>query len=184
MSEKFRTLYVDPGEDTGWVIGRDTKLLAGGTTKMWEFADEVWKALQKPDEDVSVLNGDLHTRKAIDPAENYGKIGRIVAEDWRIYPNVARVGGLDWDQCRTARLIGALTAYCRITGIPLVLQPAAIKSTAEAGGAHELYWRPLKENRHQNDALQHYFFYTQTELLHFPTTALDNIPGQPSEVDE
>jgi hypothetical protein len=58
-----------------------------------------------------------------------------------------------------------------------VLQPAAIKKQAQAAGAEELYWRPLRENRHQNDAVQHFVFYTQTELMGLPTTSLDNLPG-------
>lgn len=182
--EDFRTLYVDPGEDTGWVIGKDLKLLAGGTMRMWKFFDEVWAALGHPDDpSVSILNGGGHLREGVTAEENLGPIKRIVMEDWRLYPN--KLKHLQWDQCRTARLIGGLTGIARIEDVEVVLQPAAIKDAAKAGGAEELYWRPLRENRHQNDAAQHFVFYTQTELVGLPSPIdLKSIPGATSRVSD
>jgi hypothetical protein len=164
--ETFRTLYCDPGEDFGWCIGRDTKLLARGTTKMWEMADDIWDALNNPYNGENKLNSVEVCREGVDPSENQGPIERVVCEDFRIYPWKAKE--LAWDRVRTARVIGAITFMCREKGIPLVLQPAAIKEAAVAAGAEELFDRPLHENRHQNDAAMHFVFFTNVELLEVP----------------
>jgi hypothetical protein len=157
-----RILYVDPGEDTGWCIGRDSKLLAAGTEKMWTFADEAWGLLSNPsDLSASWLNGDSYARVGCED-ENIGEVVAIVCEDFRIYPWKAQE--LKFNRVRTARLIGALTWFARHFGLPFILQPAAIKKAAQSAGAEELYYKPLHENRHQNDAIQHYVFFTNTEL--------------------
>jgi hypothetical protein len=163
VSEDFRTLYCDPGEDFGWCMGRGTKLLAAGTEKMWFMADEIWAALNDPYNPSLMLNDPAYARDGVDAEECLGPIERIVCEDFRIYP--WKVQALKFDRVRTARVIGAITFMCRLKEIPLVLQPAAIKEAAQAAGAEEYYYRPLKENRHQNDAIQHFVFFTNTELL-------------------
>lgn len=161
MTEDFLTLYCDPGEDFGWCIGCGTTLLAAGTIKMWEMADLVWIDLNEGD---SELRDEVYWRDEHDPSGYRDMvIERIVCEDFRIYPWAARQ--LSWDRVRTARVIGALTFMARVKGLPFILQPAAIKKAAQAAGAEELYYRPLYENRHQNDAIQHFVFYTNTELL-------------------
>lgn len=157
-----RILYVDPGEDTGWAIGRGFKLLAAGTERMWKFADEAWAALQFPgDDSASWLTGDAYAREGM-TEENYGEFCAIVCEDFRIYPWKAKE--LAWNPVRTARLIGALTFMARLKGIPFIIQPAAIKKSAVSAGAEELFYKPLHENRHQNDAIMHFTFFTNTEL--------------------
>lgn len=163
MVENFRTLFCDPGEDFGWCQSRGTRLLSGGTDKMWPTADNVWAALNNPHDEGEVLNTE-GLRAGVDPVElvEY-PIGRIVCEDFKIYPWKARE--LAWDPVRTARVIGALTFMARVFDIPFILQPASIKGAAKAAGAEELYYRPLKENRHVNDSLQHFAFYTSTELV-------------------
>jgi hypothetical protein len=165
VPETFRTIYADPGEDFGWCVGRDTTLLAAGTTKMWSMADDVWAALNAPDDPSIPINNEAQGRNGVAQADLLGPIGRIVCEDWRLYPWVIAKGGLDFDQCRTARVIGALQFMCRVKGIPFVLQPASIKPEAVAAGAEELYYRPLRENRHANDSIQHFTFFTNVELL-------------------
>lgn len=158
-----RILYVDPGEDTGWCIGEGFRLIAAGTEKMWTFADEVWATLESPyDPHASWLNGDAFKRSEASDSANLGPLVAIVCEDFRIYPWKAKE--LGWDRVRTARLIGALTWFARFHGVPFVLQPAAIKKGAQSAGAEEYYYKPLHENRHQNDAIQHFVFFTQTEL--------------------
>ena len=124
---------------------------------MWTFADEVWLALQgEPSElndpDAPWLLDD------VDPELLKLPITTIVCEDWRLYPD--KLKALAWDQCRTARLIGALTAYTRIHRLNWHLQPASIKPEAQRAGCEELYYRPLHENRHQNDAIQHFVYFT------------------------
>ncbi|MBA3240073.1 MAG: hypothetical protein H0T60_02510 [Acidobacteria bacterium] len=161
--EDFRTLYVDPGEDTGWCLSSGNILISAGTTKLWPFADDVWAELESPG-GIAGLNDPSLFRDTcgLDAADELSKpINRVVCEDFRIYPWVARNGDLDWDQVRTARLIGALTFMARLKGIDFFVQGAKIKERAEAGGAQELFYNPLKENRHQNDAIMHYTYFTQ-----------------------
>lgn len=160
IEEDFRTLYLDPGDDTGWCLGRGTVLLAGGTEKMWPCWDDAWAALN--DQEGPYFDPSYGLRDGVDPDLNTGPIGRIVIEDFRLYAWKAKA--LQFDPLRTPKIVGAYRAIARIHGIPFVAQPAAIKERAQAGGAEELYWTPLHENRHQNDAAQHFFFYTQTEL--------------------
>ncbi len=166
MPEDFLTFYADPGEDFGWALGRDTKLLAGGTDKMWNVARDLWHAIQFPNEPFNPLRSFDAARAGVEHSELLGPIGRIVSEDWRLYPWAAKE--LAWDRCRTARVIGAMQFMALIEGFPIVLQPAAIKPAAVAAGAEELYYRPLKENRHANDAIQHFVFFTNVELLGRP----------------
>ena len=161
MSEDFRTLYCDPGEDFGFCWGRGFKLLGGGIEKMWPTAHEVWNALSDPGH--SLFDGDSPLlRKHVKPEDNTGPFKRIVCEDFRIYPNKAKA--LAWNPVRTARVIGALTFMAQHFEIELVFQPASIKKTAEAAGAEELFVHPTYENRHQNDAIMHYVYYTNTAM--------------------
>lgn len=158
--EKFKTLYVDPGESTGWCLANGPKLLARGTTPMWTFADDVWYSLTS-----SGTEGPLGCGSEALPYAVYGvgekgldlPISRIVCEDFVLYPDKAKA--LAWDELRTVRLIGALTFMARVWDIPFALQAAAIKDDALALGAAELFDRPLVENRHQNDAIQHFVYY-------------------------
>jgi hypothetical protein len=163
-TESFRTLYCDPGEDFGWALGKGLQLLAGGTEKMWTMYDEVYAALVDPSGGGMLSEGAIpDLRQGVDPAANSGPIGRIVLEDWALYP--WELLNMKWDKCRTARVIGGLTGLTRQFCIELIEQPAAIKEAAQAAGAEQLYYRPLKENRHANDAIQHFVYFTQTEML-------------------
>lgn len=177
--EDFPTLYVDPGETTGWCLGQDLKLLAAGQTPMWEFSDEAWLAV-KGDRS-SLIFSDVTLRDEVRLPPNLN-LGRIVCEDWRLYPD--KLKALAWDQCRTARLIGALTFMARLHCIPLVLQAAAIKDRAVKGAAEEFFYTPLHPNRHQNDAIMHFTYFTQTVLLGMHYSGLDNLPGKPRATDE
>lgn len=162
ITEDFRTLYLDPGDNTGWCIGKGTLLLGAGTELMWPCWQDAWDALN---EDVGIFgsgdDGDW-LRDGITPEDNTGPIGRIVLEDFRLYEWKATA--LAFDPLRTPKIIGAYRAIARIKDVSFVAQPAKIKERAVLGGAEELYYHPLKENRHQNDAIQHFFYYTQTEL--------------------
>lgn len=165
VDEDFLTLYCDPGETFGWCIGKGTKLLLAGQTPMWAMADEIEWAL---------TNGNLRGTQFEDPVwwrdevtpEAYldFSIGRMVVENFRVYPDKAKA--LIGDELRTVRVIGALQDKCRPAryDIPFITQGANIKSAAQAAGAEELYYRPLHENRHQNDAIQHFVFFTNVVL--------------------
>ena len=158
----FLTLFVDPGEDTGWCVARGPLLLGAGTTKLWSFGDDVWAALSSQDG-----RGQTTYSELIDPEAAWVLDGReehvglpyqqIVVEDWRLYP--WKLKSLGWDQCRTARLIGSLTQAARFFGLDFHLQPASIKEQAMIAGAEEFFYRPLHENRHQNDSLMHWVWY-------------------------
>lgn len=150
MTDEELWLACDPGEDVGWSLWRGETLIEAGTAKLWEFGEAVFVALHRPEE--AELIGDELAQKFIG-------ICRIVAEDWRIYPWEAKKGALDWDPCRTARLIGGLTIAAKMAGIQFVLQPAKIKERAEAAGAEVFFLWPRKENRHANDAIRHGVYY-------------------------
>lgn len=150
----MRWLSVDPGDMTGWHLWEDATPLDGGQTPNWTFVDWVADALKVTVDSL--------------PVEGSGPfvgIELIVCEDFILYPWIIAEGGLDFDGVDTARVIGALTILCRIANVPLVLQGADIKDRAEAGGAKELFYRPIKDNRHVNDAVRHGVYYVQTELL-------------------
>jgi len=163
MTEDFLTFYADPGEDFGWAIGCGLTLVSRGIEKMWTTADELWIALDDAPSSSIFLDDDfIRDEVNADDFRNM-PIKRIVCEDFRIYPWAAKE--LSWDRVRTARVIGAMTFMARLKSIPFILQPAAIKKAAQAAGAEELYDKPLHENRHSNDAIQHFTFYTAVELL-------------------
>lgn len=183
IDEDFRTLYVDPGEMTGWAIGKGSKLLGAGQTPMWEFIDDVWDAVEDPE-----VGGVLGTgsqdwlRSEVSAEDNTGPIKRIVCEDWKLYPD--KLSSLAWDQCRTARALGALKLIGRKFDADYILQPAAIKKRAMDGGAREFFYRPEHDNRHMNDAIMHFFFYYQTELMGVYYSGLDTLPGKPENDDD
>lgn len=143
----MKMLTVDPGEDTGWSVWEDGKLIEAGTEKLWTFPHRVW-------EGVNVLQ---NTVPVSEENEIFCGVQRFVVEDFKIYPWKAKE--LGWDRVRTARLIGALTFIAAIQGIDFVLQPAKIKERAEAAGAEEFFLKPLHENRHANDAIRHGVYY-------------------------
>ena len=160
--EKFKTLYVDPGENTGWCLANGPKLLAGGQERLWPFADDVHRALASGGSEGPLgcqAEAEFFSRKGIGPKQLEPPIGRIVIEDFRIYP--WKVNELKWDPVRTARLIGAITLLARIYDLEFHIQPAAIKERAEAGGAEEYFYRPIHENRHVNDAIRHFTYFSQ-----------------------
>lgn len=130
-----------------------------GTDKMWDFGDAVWAEAfkQMGAEDYALPPGIEHLEEALDG------IKLVVVENWSIYPWEARKGSLDWDECRTARLIGSLYQACRLVGWDYEQQPAAIKERAIAAGAELYFSHPLRENRHANDATMHGVFRVAKE---------------------
>lgn len=176
-TEDFLTVYADVGETTGWALGKGLDLLASGQTPMWDFSDEFEGAVTSGTIRGTIFGNEVYWRENKHSAYYVDyKIGRLVAEDWRLYPD--KLPSLAWDQCWTARLLGALFRTCRSWDIPMLHQPAAIKDRAVKGAAEELFVTPLYENRHQNDAVMHFTYYTQTELLGMHYSGLDNLPGK------
>lgn len=144
-------LCVDPGETTGFTVWCGTEIVDGGQLPLWEFIDAVDIWLEDPLKGFPMLG--------LDESVNVEECGAIICEDWSLYPWVLKTGALDFDKCRTARGIGALTLIARRNGILFELQGAKIKEAAVAAGAEELYVTPRNENRHQNDSIQHGVFY-------------------------
>lgn len=149
---------MDPGETTGWALWEGRELVDAGQEELIPFID-------------LVADGALvGTQRVSDATEArhfglFAGIRRLVIEEFRLYPWIIHEGGLDFDEVRTARGIGALEFIARHGGLEVVMQPATIKAAAEAGGARELFQRPLHENRHANDAIRHGWFYITTVML-------------------
>ena len=173
MSLPARWVCVDPGEDCGLSVWEGPSLIYGDKLKMGVVDMMLHYVLVEPRKLDKWL--ELYP-ECEDFAEQIRgrEIERIVMEDWKLYPWVMYTPdgrashALDFDQCRTARLIGAITHVARIKHIPVILQGADIKETAVLAGAENLYYKPLHENRHQNDAIQHGVFYNVIELQQAP----------------
>ena len=148
-----RWLTIDPGEDTGVSLWEGSELVDAYTLKMRDVADLLW----------SWLSGEV-TDASVEHSEFFAQLQghKLIREDWVIYPWKAK--SLAWDECRTARLIGAITWVANKYDVPVHFQGAKIKERAVAGGAEAYFLRPLHENRHANDAIMHGVFYVQTEL--------------------
>lgn len=145
----MRWLSVDPGETVGWALWEDSKLLMQGQTASWTFVDDVSSGLGV------ALADDVLQDLYVGPDGPFVGITLLVVEDFVIYPWKCRDGSLDFDRVETARIIGGLVLLSRIAGIRFEYQGADIKEAAVAGGAEELFIRPLHENRHMNDATMH-----------------------------
>jgi hypothetical protein len=155
-----RRLCVDPGETVGWSIWTDKgKLLGGGQTPLWTFAMDVWAACDANEGPLAEYE-DGFLRDGIKPEENVGSFTKFVIEKFTLYPWEAK--NLAWDEFRTSQLIGALTFIAAVHQIDVHKQPATIKERALAGGASELFVKPVVENRHTNDSIMHGWFYEQS----------------------
>lgn len=146
-------LTIDPGETTGWALWEGTRLVHADQHPRVEHIDIV-DALLSVNEHARVPEAvkDIATGRA-------KGVGALVVENWQLYPDVIRTGALDYDECRTARAIGAYELLARQHNIRYITQGAAIKGPAEEAGSRELYLTPQHENRHANDAIDHGVFY-------------------------
>lgn len=149
----MKIIACDPGESFGYCGGHDERLEFAGTVDMNEFSYTLAAVLGLIPDHVPVAPLDPTLQQRLTGVE------QLVVEDWVLYPWAMEQGALNFDKCRTARVIGALELTAQIAGIPLKHQGAKIKETAQAAGVEDLYTKPLHENRHQNDAMQHYVFF-------------------------
>jgi len=161
MDNNSRWLCVDPGETTGWSLWKGERLLGGGQTPLWAFAHDVYDAIKDNVGPLATGETDL-LAAGVNAEDNVGQIELVVCEKFALYPWAAK--DLAFDEFRTSQLIGALTFTCALHQVELHKQPASIKERAMAGGAKELFVRPLHENRHQNDSIMHGVFYYQVEI--------------------
>lgn len=150
----MRWLSIDPGETTGWALWEDKQLVDAGQTELIPFIDEVADSARV-----------LGPSSNLDLLAPFDGVKRLVVEEFKLYPWVIQDGGLDFDEVRTARGIGALEFIARQAGIEFTFQPATIKEPAMDAGARELFQRPLYENRHANDAIMHGWYYIVTRML-------------------
>lgn len=155
----MKLLAVDPGESTGWAtFTKDTPLnevpgIEAGTVDLWEFIRAFAAA-------VGVMCTWAPTQHDPELAHYFHGVDHVAIEDWALYP--WELQNLGWDKCRTARGIGAIQFICECAAVPYTLQPASIKDAAEGLGAEESFYRPLHENRHQNDAIRHGVYWLAT----------------------
>lgn len=142
-------IAIDPGETVGFSIWRGKDLIWADQLPMWKFADAIyeWAAQGQPP------GGELLGI----PQDANSRLEAMVVEQWQLYP--WELQNLAWDECRTARVIGALTLICRQFGIQFILQGADIKEGAIAAGAEAMFLEPVHENRHANDSIMHGTFY-------------------------
>jgi hypothetical protein len=161
VDKETRWLCVDPGETTGWSIWKGEKLLGGGQTPLWQFAHDFYDAMFRNTGPLAEHETACLARY-VRASANTGRFDLVVCEKFVLYPWAAK--DLKWDEFRTSQLIGSLTFMCALFNVELHKQPASIKERALAGGAKELFVRPLHENRHQNDSIMHGFFYHQVEV--------------------
>lgn len=148
-------LCIDPGETTGWSLwDQEGDLVWADQTPMAKFGDLLWETMNRE-------GNENDFRKAVSWGEDVEveKIIAVICEEWQLYPWIIAAGGLDFDKCRTARLIGAITFMCRVHGVSIEFQGADIKPAAVEAGAEALYLEPVHENRHANDSIQHGVFY-------------------------
>lgn len=173
-----RWITVDPGEDCGLAVWEDDRLILGWTLKM-DVVDIMLDYAftgRTPYGVTDFAEAYPECVEFVEQIQGYD-IERIVCEDWKLYPWVMYTPdgrashALDFDQCRTARLIGAITHVARMCAVPVYLQGADIKETAVSAGAEQLYYKPLHENRHQNDAIQHGVYWLVVEESRAPKDA-------------
>lgn len=143
-----RWVTTDPGESLGYTVMKGDTIAHAGTVALWDFIHAFGAAIG--------VTSPRENRDA-DLVKELRGCSLLVYEDWALYP--WKLQELAWDQCRTARGIGALEYACQAAGIPYVAQGAKIKDAAEAAGAADLFMRPLDENRHANDAIRHAVHY-------------------------
>lgn len=135
----IRLLAIDPGKMTGVCVvefdGSEVKVI---------HTDEV-----KMEDRFTFINGALSR-------DEYGKIDKVVIEDFKITPGTGKLGSPDW----SLRIIGAVELMCDLRGIPLTKQ---FPSNAKAFSTNEKLravgmWHKGGAG-HANDSLRHAMLY-------------------------
>ena len=147
MSLPEKWVSVDPGEMTGYAVWTRNELVVASAVPLWDFVLTMGDGL---------MSGNPTLRR-VDLWDAANDWSLLVMEDWALYPWAAEK--LGWDKQDTVRGIGALQFIAEALERQYVLQPAKIKQSALSAGAQELFRRPLKPNRHANDAIMHGVHY-------------------------
>lgn len=158
-----RWLSIDPGETTGWALWEGDQLVEAGQAELPHFLDDVGDSLGVGYGD-STLN--------VEGAYLFQNVGLLVIERFALYP--WKASQLDFDEMRTSQGIGTLRWIAKQAGVRVVMQPATIKRPALEGGARELFFHPLYENRHANDAIMHGWYFIAVEMRGVKIT----LPGE------
>lgn len=177
----MKVIALDPGETVGWSVWTPEKpwdFLEAGQSKAMATIDAVAAATGLDDACRASPAFRAVTHRP-DPylVEQFDGWDLLICEDWSLYEDPANPGRTVlplWDKCLTARYIGAFEFLARYAGKRIVLQPALIKNAMKGSGVEEVYLRPLHENRHANDSVQHawYYFMREAEQGKVP------LPGQ------
>jgi hypothetical protein len=142
----MKRLAVDIGETTGYALGQRGDKIAGGQMPGWTFIEALDASLGASRQSASRVQKHMPF---------YG-VEVVILEDFVLYPPGVGPGPPPpWDRLETVRLIGAVEWICLVTGTELIEEGANIKDSAMCGGAELDFVRPLKENRHENDATMH-----------------------------
>lgn len=150
----MRVLALDPGDRVGWARA-DVDPSSGtwddfrhGITPLKDMALAAYRAL---------VDGHPETGE---PAYDL-----VVCEDWRLYPHLAKT--MVGSAFPSVQFIGAVRLSCWLSGVRMVMQGAAIKSTADKTmkvlrpELHEQVTTPrAHDDAHDLDAIRHLWFYT------------------------
>lgn len=132
-------LALDPGERTGWAVGRASEegltVLDQGVEAVREIGDLVEGAIEEHGVDV------------------------VVYETWRLYPHMAKK--LIGNDMQPSQVVGIIRYVCwQHPEVRLVTQGATIKKTAMKTMPDEIKMRfGLSTEQHDQDALMHLWFY-------------------------
>jgi hypothetical protein len=88
--------------------------------------------------------------------ETVSEYDLVVIEEFKLYPGSAPA--LSWSQLDTVKMIGAMEWIARCSGVPIVLQSAAVKIPTRAqANARGIEWK--NKSGHASDALLHLYYY-------------------------
>lgn len=136
-------LGLDPGKSTGYALieikDGDIGLLTMGIEK---------------DEQVALV-GELIL-----------KSDKVICEDFKLRPNMARSGAFDYDNLVASRVIGKIELLCQMAGTELVKQQASLKPMAY--GFAGMKYQKGKKGMHWQDAFSHAVYFAVKNQLASP----------------
>lgn len=144
----MRVLGIDPGKTTGYALIHVKDKTINPPTKPEDFG---W------DKGGTVDNVERIIEEGVD---------LVVMEDFKVRPDMAKKGHLNFDSMPAPQVIGVVRYLCSKYGVNLVLQPAAIKPVGY-GFANMKYVKG-KANMHWQDAYCHAVYYVVKNQLARP----------------
>ncbi len=139
-------LGLDPGKSTGYalieVVDRNIALKDFGVEK---------------NEQVSKIS-DLISQSDL-----------VICEDFKLRPEMARAGSLDYDNMVASRVIGKIELLCDLSKTKMVKQQPSLKPVAY--GFAGMRYVKGKKNMHWQDAFAHAVYYSVKNQLASPVKA-------------